>query len=70
MGMEFDAVYLVGMCEGDFPAAPPLDSLLPYEPRETVAGGLALDSQRAFRIKERRAFLTARTSTGWILIAR
>ena len=61
-GMEFDAVYLVGMCEGDFPSAPPLDSLLPYETRETVGGGLALDSQRTFRIKERRAFLTAEAS--------
>jgi len=68
-GMEFDAVYLVGMCEGDFPAAPPLDSLLPYETREAVAGGLALDSQRTFRVKERRAFLTAQASCGEYILS-
>ncbi|MDA1129093.1 MAG: PD-(D/E)XK nuclease family protein [Chloroflexi bacterium] len=62
-GMVFDAVYMVGMCEGDFPAPPPQDSLLPYETRETVGGGLVLDSQRTFRIKERRAFLTAQASS-------
>ena len=62
-GMMFDAVYMVGMCEGDFPAPPPQDSLLPYETRETVGGGLVLDSQRTFRIKERRAFVTAQASS-------
>ena len=61
--MEFEAVYMVGMCEGDFPAPPPQDSLLPYETRETVGGGLVLDSQRTFRIKERRAFVTAQASS-------
>ena len=62
-GMAFDAVYMVGMCEGSFPAAPPQDSLLPYETRETVGGGLVLDSQRTFRTKERRAFLIAQASS-------
>jgi len=62
-GMAFDAVYMVGMCEGDFPAPPPQDSLLPYETREIVGSGLVLDSQRTFRIKERRAFVTAQASS-------
>ena len=61
--MAFDAVYMVGMCEGDFPAPPPQDSLLPYETREIVGSGLVLDSQRTFRIKERRAFVTAQASS-------
>ena len=58
-GMAFDAVYIVGMCEGDFPTAPPQDSVLPYEVRGTIGDGLVLDSQQTFRRKERRAFLTA-----------
>jgi len=60
--MAFDVVYLVGMCEGDFPAPPPQDSLLPYETRESVGNGSVLESQHVFRIRQRRAFLTAQAS--------
>ena len=57
--MSFDVIYLVGLNEGDFPTAAPHDSLLPIEVMESVSDDQGLISRQAYRLKERRDYLTA-----------
>ena len=69
LGMSFDVVYLVGLCEGDYPTAPPQDSVLPFEVRESVGDALAQNSRDLYRLKERRDYLLADLSCGDLVLS-
>ena len=57
-GMEFEAVWLLGMSEGDYPARAGEDPLLP-EPVRAEMPGAALPLRREAQTLERRSYLAA-----------
>ncbi len=58
-GMEFEVVYLVGMAEGAFPPAPPIDPLLPDQVRVSLDAGAGLPLHRTRPMEERWLYLAA-----------
>ena len=62
-GMEFDAVYLVGMIEGAFPPPGRDDPLLPDRLRAELDVGLKLPLRRGTSTGERRSFISALASS-------
>ena len=59
LGMSFDVIYVVGLCEGSYPTPPPHDPVLPFEVRQLAGGSLVQNSPDLHRIKERRSYLSA-----------
>lgn len=58
-GMDFDTVFLVGLVEGAFPPAPPVDPILPDHLMERLDGVRDLPHRKTQRIEERRVYLAA-----------
>lgn len=61
-GMEFEAVWVLGMADGAFPPMAMEDPLLPDALRRQVGDGNRLPLRRASVLEERRLFLAALTS--------
>ena len=62
IGMEFDAVWILGMAEGAFPPRPPEDPLLPDGARRSLGRSLGngkLPQRRDAVLDERRRYLAA-----------
>ena len=60
VGMDFNAVYMVGMTEGAFPPATPDDPLAPERARQAAGGASeGLPTRQAQRADERYNFLSA-----------
>ncbi|MDO8472292.1 MAG: PD-(D/E)XK nuclease family protein, partial [Dehalococcoidia bacterium] len=59
LGMDFDAVYIVGMAEGALPARVADDPVLPDEVRLGLGDPDTLPLRGARRLQERREFLSA-----------
>ncbi|MDE2899904.1 MAG: PD-(D/E)XK nuclease family protein [Chloroflexota bacterium] len=57
-GMEFDAVWVLGMSEGDYPARTGEDPLLPEAVRAGLPGS-PLPLRREAQLRERRSYLSA-----------
>ncbi len=57
-GMEFDAVWVLGMSEGDYPARSAEDPLLPEAVRAGLPGS-PLPLRREAQLRERRSYLSA-----------
>lgn len=58
-GMDFHTVFLVGMAEGAFPPAPPVDPILPDHLMERLDSVRNLPHRKTQRIEERRVYLAA-----------
>ena len=69
LGMSFDVVYLVGLCEGDYPTPAQKDSILPFEVRELVGDSLAWNSSDLHRLKERRDYLISDLSCNDLVLS-
>ena len=61
-GMEFEAIYLVGMSEGAFPPPGREDPLIPDQIRAELDAGTTLPLRRSTAIDERRSYISALAS--------